>query len=573
MFRNRRCLRLPVSGAARRAVCALLLSALGPAAPAEDAASSRLGWCGTSEHGGRDGVWASRERLQRRGALRAAARSASFDAGQIAVLVDQGDLAFVKSALDLQGLAIRFTPEAGGYRVEHVAAAVAGDPGTPLALQDDDSRAVALPFAFPMGGESYATLYVNSDGNVTLGSGDRGAAPRTLGRLVSGPPRVAALFTDLDPSAGGAVTTAGDRDRFIVTWRDVPQFGKGDRNTFQLVLHRGGRIELVYSNDLNAEIEEGVAGIAPGYGRGGLSALDLSTASGAVLSGAVAESFRTSDRLDIAAAARRFYETHRDDYQQLVFFTSRPLTAPTAFAYSLTVRNTDAGIGAPVSDHTGGYGSQGRLESLVMMDAVAKYPDDLEKRFLRADSTLAVLAHEVGHRWLAYARFRDAAGPSDELLGRGKAHWSFFADTQGSHNEGNAIEELSHGRYRTTDAGVRYSPLDQYLMGIRPAAEVPPFFFVRSPVGAGDDPGRLPEVGVRFEGTRQDVTIEDVIAALGPRQPLAGPKPPFRQAYVYVSVGAPNAVELAKVDRIRTAFEAYFANATEGRWAVSTSLD
>jgi hypothetical protein len=186
-----------------------------------------------------------------------------------------------------------------------------------------------------------------------------------------------------------------------------------------------------------------------------------------------------------------------------------------------------------------------------------------------------VLAHEVGHRWLANALFRDGSTASRELLGRDLVHWSFFADTDGSFLEGNDIEAQGDGRFRTVGASLRYSALDQYLMGLRDASEVPPFFFVRNPTGAGNDRGRFPQTGVVFGGVRKDVAITDVVAALGPRNPPGAPwARPFRQAFIYVAVGgAPDSQTLAKLERIRAAWPDFFAQGTEGRGSVDPRLN
>jgi hypothetical protein len=276
------------------------------------------------------------------------------------------------------------------------------------------------------------------------------------------------------------------------------------------------------------------------------------------------------------AVARRFYQSFGDDYEQLVVFTSRRLVDRGVFAFQQTVQNGASGIGDRVFDRSAEYGSAGRLESFVMMDAIDKYNEDLEQPFLGADSTLGVLAHEVGHRWLAQARFRDGSTTSGELLGRDDVHWSFFMDSDGSHDEGNEIEDLGGGRFRTTAAGVRYGPLDQYLMGLRPAEEVPPFFLVRSP---GDttstDRGRDPQPNVSFSGTRRDVTVADVIAAEGPRSPAFGEAPrTIRQAFVYVAVGGPaSPADLDRVERIRAAWPAFYARSTEGRGSAEPNLN
>ncbi len=542
-----------------------------PAAAAGPAAGQ---WCGTRPNAARDAALEHQERAARRGVLSSAA-NAAVDVGEIAVLQDEGDLATFRNLLDLQGAGLRFTPRGTGYSASRLALPLSAEAGDTLALQDDDTTSRTLPFAFGFYGTSYDQLFVNSDGNLSFGQGDRASTSRNLGRLVSGAPRIAPLLSDLDPSAAGRVSVAALGDRFTVTWTSVPQFEKSDRNTFQVTLWPDGRIDFAYGSELSATIEEGVVGIAPGAGRGGVTAVDFSAANDASGTGALAESFNESDSLDTLAVARKFYASHRDDYDELVVFTNRRLTRAGTFAFEQTVRNADQGIGDDVFDRSRDYGSGGRLQSFVMMDEVSKYPQDLERRFLGEDSALAVLAHEVGHRWLAKARFRDGATTSGELLGRDEVHWSFFADTDGSHLEGNDIQETGAGQFRTGAAGVRYSPLDQYLMGLRPAAEVPPFFLVRQPSGTSDtSTGRDPQSGVSFSGTRRDVTIEDVIAALGPRNPAPGPRPsPLRQAYVLVSIGPPDPELIARVDRFRAAFEGFFARSSEGRLAVETRLN
>jgi hypothetical protein len=123
-------------------------------------------------------------------------------------------------------------------------------------------------------------------------------------------------------------------------------------------------------------------------------------------------------------------------------------------------------------------------------------------------------------------------------------------DTDGSLDEGNDIEPQSDGSFRTVGASLRYSALDQYLMGMRQASEVPPFFLVRNPTGTSRDRGRSPQTGVVFGGTRKDVTIADVQAALTARSPVGGPwVRPLRQAFVYVSVALPRTRQRSRNSR------------------------
>jgi hypothetical protein len=128
---------------------------------------------------------------------------------------------------------------------------------------------------------------------------------------------------------------------------------------------------------------------------------------------------------------------------------------------------------------------------------------------------------------------------------------------------------------RSVGASLRYSALDQYLMGLRDVSEVPPTFVVRNPTGTTDtDPGRQPQTGVVFSGTRKDVAIGDIVAAIGERNPGKAWTQPFREVFAYVSVGGPaDPQNIAKVQRIREEWPACFAQSTEGRGSVDPSLD
>jgi hypothetical protein len=549
-------------------------------ATAAGSRDSRHSWCGTYPGRAASALYEHREQEGRLGRpVRAASdRIVVADASQVAVLKDDGDLILLRNFFDLQGAGLEFRTGSDSASVARVDRPVAADGGTRLSLTDDSTVSVALPFSFPYYGQAYTQLFVNSDGNLTFGAGDNASTDRGIGRLVTGPPRIAPLFADLNPEAGGNVTTAGDASRFSVTWTDVPQYGQSDKNTFQVTLYPDGRIAFAYDKNVSSLIDAGAIGVAPGASKGGLTSVDFATTGGASTAGALAENFHAEDELDPVAVTRKFYLGHPDDYQQIIVFTSRPLRSKDYYAYELTIQNTDSGIGQDPSNAAADYGSAGRLESFVTMDFVLKYPDDPFQLTLGTNNTLSIMGQEAGHRWGAYARFRDGASNSDELLGRDNAHWSFFLDSDASHMEGNDIADLGGGQFRTVAATQRYSPLDQYLMGLRPAAEVPPFFFVRSPTspsgGPAPDRADAPKVDVSFNGTRRDVTIDDVIAALGPRNPPPGPRPPWRQIFVYIDAGLTDpAVALAKIDRIRTAWETFFAQSTDGRRTVDTHLN
>ncbi len=556
----------------RRCVVSFALLVL--ATPVHAASGHRT--CGTSRDGSRTALAAHAEALARRGPFRSTATATASDVGAIAVLQDEGDLALLRNLLDLGGAGVEFVPSGATYRATRVDRPVTGG-GAPLTLGDDASVSVPLPFSFTFRGAAYASVFVNSDGNLTFGEKDDASTARSLGRFLAGPPRLAPLLADLDPTRPGAsITTRAEAGAFLVTWTDVPQFDKADKNTFQVTLFQDGRVAFAWATGLSSLLDEGVVGIAPGRNQGGLTGVDLSTVAGAVGGGAIAESFRSANELDLVAAARKFYRSHGDAYDQVLFFTSQSLIARGVFAFENNVKNADAGTGVAIEDLSAQFGSAGRLESVVMMDALSKYSTIPGARINGEDTSLSLIGHEVGHRWLASALFKDGDRVSEELLGRDLAHWSFFLDTDGSFDEGNEITDLGGGQFRTAGASLGYGPLDEYLMGLRRAEDVPPLFLVRTPSGTSPlDPGRDPQTSVTFQGTRKDVAIGDIVAALGPRNPAASTSlQPWRQAFVYVSVGGPaDPAAIAKLDQLRAQWEPFFRAAVDGRRAVDTRLE
>jgi hypothetical protein len=163
------------------------------------------------------------------------------------------------------------------------------------------------------------------------------------------------------------------------------------------------------------------------------------------------------------------------------------------------------------------------------------------------------------------------------MLGRDAAHWSFFADSDGSVMEGNDIEDLGGGTFRTVGAVTRFSQLDQYAMGLLDPSEVPRFFYVENPVNVQppQEADSAPKVGVTFTGTRRDVLIQDIVAAMGQRRPAAAASPRVHgQAFIHlVSAGRDaDAANVSKIDRFRREWETFFLKATDGRMRAETRL-
>lgn len=430
--------------------------------------------------------------IHQRNRTRAAAApvAQSQDIGDVAVIVDNGAILVPPTAghpFDLTApSAIVFTPSTGGFSVAAIQAPFDPNVGAPLALGDDDTTQVPLGFAVPFLGASYTSVWVNSDGNVTFGTGDAASINRDAARLIGGPPRIAPLLADLDPSSGGTISARVDASRVVVTWTDVPQFGINNANTFQTTIESNGVVTFTYErleagfNDQLAPF--GVVGVAAGSDQGPFNEIDLTADLPVTLpAGAIFEEFSAAHGtlIDIVELSNEFYRTHADKYDFLVTFTDLIVDLGGAFAFEFNVSNHTQGIGVPSNlDETAVFGSAGELESFVMMNRIGiewpdarklvdppidKFllkgqpvlgppgPDQISRRARRMgtlngdfgvygtyslglNSGMSILGQEAGHRWGAYVPFvhpTKGVGPdSFDLLGRDFQHWSFFFNVQ-----------------------------------------------------------------------------------------------------------------------------------------------
>jgi len=539
--------------------------------------------------------------------------AADFDAEGVAVLQADPTILQPGEDIDLAGRTIVFTPKAGGgYTLSSTGGIVDASLGVNLGLADDaSSGAQPLSFAFPFFGVSYTTVFVNSNGYVTFGGASGFINFNALGatdlstvliRMAGGLPRIAALWNDLDPSAGGGVFLNVLGDRVQITWSGVPRFSlstpnPNPPNTVQLSLFENGVIELTYGSLGPPSTDPVFGGALVGLSSGGeeefrVTTLDLSAGTGGSVSSfpnaePLLQIFGTMPNplVHIVAVARRLYQTHGDVFDQLLIFANFDNALGDAFAFEVTARMSAGGTGQPIFNDSSFYGSAGRLHSVVNLNTLSQYPADPTTTFLGTNNTLDVIAQEAGHQWLAFLQFDDSGLASDLLLGRQLAHWSFFHDTNASDMEGNRLADNGDGTFTTVETTARYSALDHYVMGLLPAAAVPGFFFVRSPnpsnpcgtadpIGGGACP---PQVGVTVSGTRQNVLISQVISIEGERPfGFSGVNPTtvWHQGFILlVPTGTtPSLSDLSKLEMIRTAWVSYFGTAVAGRGSIVTTL-
>jgi uncharacterized protein (TIGR03437 family) len=539
--------------------------------------------CGTTRERLQEDIELHRRTLKLRAQSKLRALSAvtpRADIGEIAIIEHSDGVVSSLDQFNLNSKSLTFTPAsapAPGYKAavgdsEYDAAAASA--GVRLTgMGDDDNARAALPFAFPFFGRTYQQVYINSDGNLTFGAPESSSMDRSIGRFAAGPPRIAALFSDLDPSVSsdGVRVLASDPARFVVSWVAVPVYsdaGLGRAQTFQATLYPDGRIRFDYNN-VGTETNT-VVGVAPGASTGATSVvsyMDSSTA-GQVFTAAVAERFSTARELDTLAAAQKFYLNHEDSYDYLVMFNNEDLEdSPGSIASARVARTHWTGNGDTATDAGAWFGSSSRLMSVINMAHLSQYPANLTSPMSRRpeDTPLSILAHEAGHLWLAYASIADASATWGlPMLGGQAAHWSFNFNSEASLLEGNRIADDGAGaapRFQTVGSAEAYSPLDQYLMGFRAPGDVTTFHKMFYVTGSPYASTKLPQTGLGFNGARRDVALDELIAAVGRRTPdYSVAQRHFRFGFMLiVRPGTqPTQPELAKLNDFRTQFEAYY---------------
>jgi len=148
------------------------------------------------------------------------------------------------------------------------------------------------------------------------------------------------------------------------------------------------------------------------------------------------------------------------------------------------------------------------------------------QKMLPYNYAMSQLGHEMGHRWGASA----AAKINGETVALGPVHWTrglqaavafpYQRPTEASAMGGGVWQDNFDGTFTQLDddyyvPATGYSYLDLYLMGLISPAEVPDFFLLKNLVPAGKDANGHPV----FKADRVKVTMQDVIAAEGPREP------------------------------------------------------
>jgi hypothetical protein len=227
---------------------------------------------------------------------------------------------------------------------------------------------------------------------------------------------------------------------------------------------------------------------------------------------------------------------------------------------------------------------QGTMETLwVGSETFAESGTFADRRFRNFAHGVALIAHELTHRWGPALRFRNPLTGQEQPLT--DAHWLeslhtpayvplgdrylegeplghsimagslWLENPDGSFSKGETFGEVPGG----------LSALDLYVMGLLPPEQVPDTFILQDlrPVGPN-----------RYRATKVPIRIQEIIAAMGPRVPSsAQAQKEFRLTlYLVHEPGrGPDPAMLARANGVALAVADFFDRATGGRMKILPS--
>ncbi|SRR5579871_1007831 len=500
--------------------------------------------------------------------------------GDLIVVTLDKDVLGKANMFDLTGRTLRFTPDGAGYRVEN--SALAWDPefGAEMSSPQVHLSKFAFPFSgkqwdtFSVGvtgsiafgemsgsGRGRGALF-GRGGGVTI---ERFAQLQEAGRaLLNGTPAICVFFK---------LRMSGTRylkeldDRIVLTWNVTEPVGNiqdftwtPTENRFQTVLRKDGSIEMSYQT---VAAKDAIVGVYPSIGDEKVKSAtaELHFSSVKPQDGPFAAPFETFHYLKLPSSrdlACTVIQALGDKFDLLAYYSDFRVDNQEAGTPSNGPLGGGPDGGAVTGIHANqrgleNYCTKGRFQwsfiqpvyvgSNQMQERppdgvtdtnthnIATYAHQLGERtpdgkIPAYDYAMSQIGHEMGHRWSAFV----SARVNGEIIPLGPTHWArglqapaafpYQRPTEASAMGGGVWQDNFDGTFTQLDddyyvPATGYSFLDLYLMGLIAPSEVPDFFILRNLVPAGQDRNGHPI----FKADRTKVTIEDVIAVEGPRQP------------------------------------------------------
>ncbi|MBI3072695.1 MAG: hypothetical protein HYY84_11325 [Deltaproteobacteria bacterium] len=285
--------------------------------------------------------------------------------------------------------------------------------------------------------------------------------------------------------------------------------------------------------------------------------------------------------IDLAATATIYYRVFKDDRDFLFVFASTADAVSSDYnAYYRTLRNTVRGIGLSTYDNTATYGSRGRLLGVANLNSIHRWTNFLTP--LMDLWPLGVIAHELGHQWIAYIKLASGTITTDPAT-RLRGHWQPLVHTQASIMYGNdwaVVTEATAfdggtvpGTFESLSFPKGFSALDKYLMGVHGPEKVEPFFRIEATESVINAHYAMP--GNTATGTKVAVTIDEIVARNGTRVPsFEAAQTEFKGAFILIAERGrrPTVAELTAVEYMRIRIPEHFNSATDDRFTISTAL-
>lgn len=291
----------------------------------------------------------------------------------------------------------------------------------------------------------------------------------------------------------------------------------------------------------------------------------------------------------LGGVARRVIEHAGDNFDFItVWLTFDDKASPMAGAYESTIKQDVAGIGIGRFDRSSSYGSNGVLRSMMNMKSMPYGSIGV------SGNVLEVWGQESAHRWLIFMEFRDprTGKNSDAILGRDCSHYSIFADTQASIEDGGGWTDMGKdpagtglNLFHLDQTTERYGNLDLYGMGLMAADEMPSFYlideipgYVTPRCGSSYESAKKPIDSMKItKGKRIDIGIDDIVAANGVRLPTADQvNGYYREAEVILTTPDQNPADLAYkaewMNKARVQWEDWNRPASQHRQVICTKI-
>jgi hypothetical protein len=200
-----------------------------------------------------------------------------------------------------------------------------------------------------------------------------------------------------------------------------------------------------------------------------------------------------------------------------------------------------------------------------------------------AQRSVAVMNHELGHRWLYHFSIMEN-GLRLRRLNPVSAHpaqfvhmpaaFRVYTDRDASTMGGGSFVDNGNGTFTTASQPGFYGFTwhELYLMGLATPSEVEPWYYIENSSPALG-PAYYPPTNTTVSGVRRDVNVQQIIEAMGPRNPdAARSQRDFRVLYVLLTRdgAAVDPATLRTLQEYRLEFERSFRIATGDRASVNT---